>query len=518
MSVTKHHALLVSDKTAAQNLMNIFLKEAGIAGFTTAQSLREAVAVASKELPHIIICYDDLPDATGIQVVEALRKVPILEKALIFVMRNSSQTEIMQLMKLKIAALGPKDTNPNAFIEKLKQKLTLMHGISPYSIRGEELAAGSQVTVRTNTKILGRHQDHVVCSSHIEARAGTMLSIQPSQVGSAPFAVTFSGANTGGKSSDGNENLFSLNEVVGKGRQWLLENLPVIESNDNGPKKKLLVIDAKPDRVQMFAKAISIHNIDTEYVSDFSTLISKYQSSALTYGAILHMDPPDPVGSAPWEKTKQALPPGKKPIELVATLSSKSAPLANIIWMQKPFSLDSVVHSFKAALASQHKTLDAQALATKQLSAQYIVQAKIIALDELGGILQTPFLPSVGTELELEGAFFEKVPIFKKVKVVAAEPTTANPKVGFARFQVLDAGFTKEKLYTLLLKTLQESKASAPATAGQITNPTHSPAAPTRITSLNAAAAQAPAARPLWQAQKTAPMPKFNVGVPPKKP
>jgi DNA-binding response OmpR family regulator len=522
MSVTKYHALLISDKTAAQNLMNIFLKEAGIAGFTTAQSMREAITIASKELPHVIVCYDDLPDATGIQVVEAIRKVQILDKALIFVMRNSTQAEIMQLMKLRIAALGPKDTNPNAFIEKVKQKLTLLHGISPYSIRGEELQGGSQVVVRANTKILGRHEGHVVCSSQIEARSGTMLSIQPGEAGSAPFAVTFTGTSSTTKTAEGHENLFSMSEIVGKGRQWLQENLPSLDNSTSGSHKKLLVLDGKPDRSTTLSRAISIHNVEVEAVADFGSLITKYQASPQTYGAVLFMDPPDAVTAAPWDKTKLTLPPDKKPIELVATLSSKSVQKPNTIWLQKPFSLDLVVQSFKAAVASQHKSLDVKSIATKQVSAQYIVQAKITSLDELGGILQAPFLPEAGTELELDNPFLNKISLFRKVKVLIAETLPTNQKMSFVRFQVLDAGFTKEKLYSLLLKSIAETKVTS---ATGMPNPNAAltggaagtPAATPKVTSLTAAAAQGNVARPLWNAQKAAPMPKFNVGTAPKK-
>ncbi len=520
MSVTKYYALLVSDKTAAQNLMNIFLKEAGLAGFSTAQSLREAVSVASKELPHIIVCYDDLADATGVQVVEALRKIPILDKALVFVIRNSTQTEIMQLMKLKIAAIGPKDTNPNAFIEKVKQKLALLHGISPFSVRGEEIPGNSQLTIKVNTKIIGRHEGHVICRSKIDARTGTMLNIVPEKTGSAPFAVTFTGASSTAK-GDGYENLFSMNEIVGKGRQWLQENLPSLDKvGEGGTKKKLLVLDNKDDRIRILSKAISIHNIETEYVADFSNLVAKYQGAAQSFGAVLFMDPPDEAAAASWEKLKQGLSAERKPIELVATVASKPKLLSQIIWLQKPFSLDLVVQSFHAAVASQHKGFEAKAMANTTFAAQYIAQAKIVTLDETGGIVQAPFLPQVGTELEFDHPFLNKMLPFKVVKVVAAELSLINPKMATVRFQVLDAGFTKEKLYTLISKAVNEAKGTGGLSrmSGGSAIPNVAGGAPKVTSFKTVTSAQPSVARPLWSVQKDTPMPKFNVGSQPKKP
>jgi CheY-like chemotaxis protein len=516
MNLTKYHALLISDKPAAQNLMNIFLKEAGIASFSTAQSQREAVTIASKELPHVIVCYEDLPDASTIQVIEALRKVPLLDKALVFVLRNSTQNEIIHLMKLKVSALVSKDTNPNVFIEKIKQKLTFMHGLSPFSIRGEEIVGGSQVTVKVVTKILGRHEGHVVCSSQIEPRPGTMLNVMPSPDKCDPFAVKVTGTSLTARAGAGHENLLNINEIVGKGRQWLQENTPTLSSGSQGAPKKLLVFDTKVDRIETLSKAISIHNIQTDCVPNFSDLISKYKTSPETYGAILFLDPPDTTASAPWEKLKQTLPQDNKPIELIATLNARAPAVENVVWLQKPFALNRIVESFKAAVASQHKPLDAQAPSSSQIPAQFIVQAKITALDEGGGILQVPFVPDTGTDLELDNPFLNHTPLFKKVRVVQAERSEHNPKMSYIRFQVIDAGMTKEKLYTLLLKIVADSKGVGVGAMPFPTAPKPTPTTP-RVTSLTAAAAQTNVAKPLWSTQKEAPMPKFNVNTPPKK-
>lgn len=509
MSITKYHALLISDKPSAQGLMNIFLKEAGISSFSTATTQREAVTLASKEFPHIIVCVDDLPDATCIQVVEALRKNPVMEKAMVFVMRNSTQAEIMTFMKLKVSALVAKDSNPNVFIEKVKQKLALLQGLSPYSIRGEELPSGAAVTIRAHTKILGRHLDHVICASNIEARAGTILSVVPDNPGVAPFSVTFTGASGVGKRNDGRENLFCISDVAGKGRQWLEESLTPVDSNASGPKKKILVYDKTGERARSIKAALSIHDIDCDNVSDATALISRFTSAPELLGAVFLTEPLDTASAAPWDKFKTGLPAEKRPIEMIAVIGKKE-PSPMTIWMQKPFGIEHVVQNFKAAVASRHKTIDLQAAGTKQIPAIYIAPAKVLALDEMGAVLQAPFMPEIGTELFLESSFFASLQVFNKVKVTQAEPLSVNPKFAIIRVQVLDIGVAKDKdkLYAAELKALEVAKGGAAAAAGGVTNKP-------QITSLRGAAAQIANqadAKPLaWAAQKSEAMPKFSL-------
>jgi hypothetical protein len=448
------------------------------------------VALASKEFPHIIVCVDDLPDATAIQITDALRKIPVMEKAMVFVMRNSTQAEIMTFMKLKVSALVAKDSNPNVFIEKVKQKLALLQGLSPYSIRGEELPTGAAVTIRTQTKILGRHLDHVVCASNIEAKSGTMLSVVPDSPGVAPFSVTFTGASGVGHKADGRENLFCISDVAGQGRQWLEQSLNSIDTNASGPKKKILVYDKTSERARSIKAALSIHDIECENVTDATALISRYSSAPELLGAVFLTEPLDTASAAPWDKFKAGLPADKRPIEMVAVVGKKD-PIPLTIWMQKPFGIEHVVQNFKAAVASRHKTIDMQAAGTRQIAAVYIAPAKILALDEMGAVLQAPFLPEVGTEMSLESPFFASLPAFNKVKVAMAEPLAINPKFAIIRVQVLDVGVSKDKdkLYAAELKALELAKTGATTALGVgVVKP--------QITSLRSAAAQIAAQHP----------------------
>jgi hypothetical protein len=509
MSVTNFHAVLVSDKSSSQGIMNIFLKEAGISSFSVATSLRDTVALVAKEFAHIIVCVDDLPDATAVQTIDALRKTPVGEKSIVFVMRNCTQSEIMAFMKLRISALVAKDTDPNVFIEKIKQKLVLLQDVSPFSIRAEEIPGGPNVTIRSRTKIIGRHWDHVVCSSSIEAKSGTMLSILPETPGVGPFAVTFTGASGSAAKEVGRENIFHISDVVGKGREWLEQNLPVLQDNGACDKRKLLVFDKNVERTRAMPRALSIHKLECDFVADIGVLIEKYKAGKDLYGAVFFPDPLDEALDAVWEGFKGTLEPSAKPLELRGTLTKKeSSPL--VVWMQKPFGLDLLVQHFRAGLTARHRVIDPKTATAKQIPAEYIAPAKILALDEMGALLQAPFHPEVGTELVLENAFISSLPVFSKVKVSAIKANELNPKLAIVRAQVLDAGFTKDKLFAAERRAL-EAATSATAqqvAAGGLQKP--------RITSLRAAAAQIVTQQPVlsapkWSAQKQESMPKFDV-------
>jgi CheY-like chemotaxis protein len=510
MRVTNFHAILVSDKPSAQGIMNIFLKEAGISSFSVATSFRDAVALVAKEFAHIIVCVDDLPDATAVQTIDAVRKTPVGEKSIVFVMRNCTQSEIMAFMKLKISALVAKDSDPNLLIEKIKQKLALLQDVSPFSIRAEEIPGGPNVTIRSRTKIIGRHWDHVVCSSSIEAKSGTMLSILPETPGVEPFAVTFTGASITASKEAGRENIFHISDVVGKGREWLEKNLPVLQDNGSSDKRKLLVFDRNIERTRSLPRALSIHNLECDFVSDVGILIEKYKTAKNLYGAVFFPDPMEDALEVVWEGFKGTLEVSAKPLELRGTLTKKESGQL-VVWMQKPFGLDHLVQNFRAGLTARHRVVDPKSLSARQIPAEYIAPAKILALDELGVLLQAPFHPEVGTELSLENAFISSLPIFSKVKVTAVKGHELNPKLAIVRAQVLDAGCTKDKLYAaerLALEAAANATVQQAAASSGLQKP--------RITSLRVAAAQIATQQPVvsapkWSAQKQDPMPKFEV-------
>ena len=90
MDNTKYKLLLVDDEEDILEFLSYNLKREGFQLFTAKNGL-EAIELAKKELPHLIVMDVMMPKMDGIEAVEEIRKLPSLDDTLIIFLTARSE-------------------------------------------------------------------------------------------------------------------------------------------------------------------------------------------------------------------------------------------------------------------------------------------------------------------------------------------------------------------------------------------------------------------------------------------
>ena len=123
MSDKAHTILLVDDEPDILEFLSYNLKKEGYAVFTT-ENGRDAIPIAKKENPELIVLDVMMPEMDGIEVCKELRKIPSLENVLIAFLtaRNEDYSQITGFDSGADDYIT-KPIKPNVFVSRVKALL-----------------------------------------------------------------------------------------------------------------------------------------------------------------------------------------------------------------------------------------------------------------------------------------------------------------------------------------------------------------------------------------------------------
>ncbi len=123
MDTDKVKILIVDDEADVLEFMRYNLRKEGFQVFIAPDGI-EALRVAQKEIPHLVIMDIMMPEMDGLQACKEMRKVPVLQDTLIAFLTARSE-EFTQVMGLEIGAddYMTKPLKPRLLISKVKSLL-----------------------------------------------------------------------------------------------------------------------------------------------------------------------------------------------------------------------------------------------------------------------------------------------------------------------------------------------------------------------------------------------------------
>jgi len=123
MSPDKVKILIVDDEADVLEFMRYNLKKEGFQVFIAPDGI-EAIKIAKKEIPHLVVLDIMMPEMDGLQACKELRTIPSLQDTLITFLTARSE-EFTQVMGLEIGADDyiTKPVKPRLLISKVKSLL-----------------------------------------------------------------------------------------------------------------------------------------------------------------------------------------------------------------------------------------------------------------------------------------------------------------------------------------------------------------------------------------------------------
>lgn len=459
-----HTVVIVVGKRERAIAAESLLKKLGC-NVIVAMSLYDALKFIVQEMPHMVVVESELPDGSAASLYDRLEAHPTLKHTPIVVSVLRKTREILEeLSKRKFAGFFLGKFDQKLFLRKTIEVLMNPAKPSPYYNSLESLNVDGSFNLSFGGKVVGKTPEHLVIQSAMEVDALAALVCVPGEKKYAPVLVR-QGSNLA--SEDGVINLFPIGKISGKGRMWFPE-LPDYNTGSSSPtRRQVLFYDPSQERFEQFAEILSGYDIDAIHASNIKRAAAVLRQRGDSLGAVYLHELLSDASSIEWTKTFDSIPDGQRPPVIIGTTSMNHRNSAVIRYIKRPFGLGVFVEAIQGCF-ERASELTEIALQTGYVGMDVSFQApaKLLGVDELGGIIQVKFPFVSGAQIDIAHSVVSKIcPEGTKVKVVSMSKLEGAADIWQIRFSMVGAGLSKSKHYELVSKVVENMRKEAAETS-----------------------------------------------------
>lgn len=462
--LTSHSVIVCVDKRDRGMALQDLLTKKGF-HVTSVASLYDALKEVQQEMPHLIICDSILSDGTAGTLYDRLAQHEMLKNTPILVLvAKKTREQLTPLTGRKFAGFLLGQFDGNALMSKISEIMSTTGNMSPYFLPFTEDGMKADFTISVDAKVLGLSGEQVIYQSETEIDADAALVCVPEDSKYSPVLLKM-GTNL--VKGEGVYNMFPLARIRGKGRKWVTQ-LPAIdvdggaEDVSDGPPAKVLFFDPVNERFEQFKKVLSGYNMDLIQAANLQKATQLLQRDGGNLGCAYFHELPG-VQAAQVKEALLKLPEADRPVLIVGTSSLNMRSTNEIKYIQKPFGLGVLVEMMETAIKAGSTNTEelAKAHQAANLACNYQAAAKLLGIDETGGIIQLKFPIIKGNRLKLEHPFLAKIwdgDLLAEITHTAALPN--KPDVWQARFVAVSSKGNKAKYWEKVEKIFNETFAA----------------------------------------------------------
>ncbi len=281
-------------------------------------------------------------------------------------------------------------------------------------------------------------------------------------------------------SSDEIFNFFPVSRIVGKGRAWL-EKLPILNmdsvgttapsgtSVNTGPPRKIIFYDPNETRFTGFKEILGGYDIELIYAKSLNVAASLIARDADGFGGIYIHEMLNDSSSAEWKNTYGKIPSSSRPPVICGTTAAGAKSTDSLRYIKRPFGMGILVEMMESTFTRASKVAavagSGSAISITGTPVSLQAPAKIVGLDETGGVLQMKFPVAKGSRVEIVHPEIVSLIGMQTVVITPVVSLPNQPDVVQARFESIAPGMSKAKYWVKISKILAERAGAIEAAA-----------------------------------------------------
>lgn len=454
--LTQHSIVLCLEKQERGITLTTILKQKGFKVFQVG-SLYDALKYAEQEMPHLIISDAILTDGTVATIYDRLAQNPTLQNTPIMVLvAKKTKEHLMPLTGRKFAGFLLGQFDGNQFVSKIHEILASNQDLSPYFTPFETTTLARELTLSAKATALGVKGDQVVYKSEAEIDSSAAIVCLPFEKDKGPALLQMGTNVVKGKEV---YNLFPISRIRGKGRVWI-EKLPQVDLEGGGQQgkrapRRALFCDPNVQRTEQFKEILAGYDVELIGVTSFQAAIATMQRDSGGIKCVYFHEVAGPQLTSLRDTLSKMGEKNRMPV-IVGTTSLNMRSTPEIRYIQKPFGLGVLVETMEAAFLASGAADDfAGAGAAANFEVDFQAPAKIVGLDETGGILEVKFPMARGSRVKLNHA--ELKPLWGEeafVQITASGQLSAD--VWHVRFESIAGNENKAKYWVKVRQFLDQ--------------------------------------------------------------
>ena len=504
--LTTHTILLVVERqeraVATQSLLTKF-------GYKVVVStgLYDAIKLIGQEMPHLVISEVTLPDGTVVNLFDRLAQDKLLNKTPIMAYSiKKSPEEINQIKSRKFAGAYAGAIEPKTFMGKVIEVINNYSQISPFYYGAAQCGLSEDLILKIESTVMGLVGDQVLLRSGTEVdQSASMLCVPKS--GELSPAILRMASNM--RIGEEIFNLFPVSRIVGKGRAWL-EKLPILNmdsvgttapsgtSVNTGSPRKIIFYDPNETRFTGFKEILGGYDIELIYAKSLNVAASLIARDADGFGGIYIHEMLNDSSSAEWKNTYGKIPSSSRPPVICGTTAAGAKSTDSLRYIKRPFGMGILVEMMESTFTRASKGAavagSGSAISITGTPVSLQAPAKIVGLDETGGVLQMKFPVAKGSRVEIVHPEIVSLIGMQAVVITSVVSLPNQPDVVQARFESIGPGMSKAKYWVKISKILAERAGAIEAAAALEAASASAAASALEAASVAASVADEPAA------------------------
>ena len=465
-TLTPHTVVLCVEKRERAVALQQTLQKLGFR-IVMALTMYDALKFIAQEMPHLVICEAILSDGNVGLIYDRLQQHATLKKTPILVhviKKTKAELDTMAGRKFAGFFLGPFE--PKSFLTKVLEVISLHARVSPYFVPSTAIGISPDLTISIEATVVGKSGEQLVSRSGTEVDPAASMLCVP---GNAEYGPAVLRMATNLRSGDEIFNLFPISRIVGAGRKWILalpdfkvgEPSVVAESRLH----KVIYYDPSEERFAGFRDILKGYQVELVHAKSLNTAAALVKRDHETIAAVYLHELMADASSLEWKNTYSKLPAGKKPPIIVGTTSLNARSTSEMRYIKRPFGMGLFVEMLQAAFERAGDIAGAMgknaSTDIKGVPVKYQAQAKLVGLDETGGVMEVRFPLVKGSRFTIKHEFLHRAWEGKTNVQVVGSAATGSADVYHARFEAIEAGTSKVKYWDKLEKLLVEAQAAA---------------------------------------------------------
>jgi hypothetical protein len=249
---------------------------------------------------------------------------------------------------------------------------------------------------------------------------------------------------------------------VGKGKMWMSE-LPKIKLIEDNPKtKKMIFCDPSEERFIQFKEILNGYGIESVYASSLPKVTAMVKQRSEDFGCVYLYEVIVGGASAEWKAMYGKLPMDHRPGVIAGTTAMNARSTSELRYIKRPFGIGPFLEMINASFEKAGE-IDQGVKKSGFLGVpvKFQAPAKLLGLDESGGIIELRFPIQKGSKLSLEHDFLMDF-LGKEtiVTVSAIAPSEEASDSWHVRFHSVAKDVSKSKYWLKLSKALEERLAN----------------------------------------------------------
>ncbi|MDD9951112.1 MAG: hypothetical protein OXT67_06055, partial [Zetaproteobacteria bacterium] len=359
---------------------------------------------------------------------------------------------------------------PGMVINKLSEIMQSFGNASPFFYPTLELPFNKNFHISVRSTAIGQTSELFICKSDVEIDLNAKMVINPKDPGKKPVLVK-SASNM--HRDNEHYNIFPKRTIQGPGRIWV-ENLGTMDLGTAYPiqhdlpgvsmkPKQVIYYDRDRDRGEQICEFLQAHDIVTSYTDSLKRVSSLLTQRGESIDCVYLHELGGTANDIEFKSDLKKLSDSQRPPFLIATSSISARSNAAFTFIRTPFGLNKMLQAFEMCFVNSKKSVaDSDSVNLVGEDANYHIIAKLIGIDEVGGILQTSFALRAGTTFTIGFSVLQETwsRFAEAFLIQNCMPLPHNESVWQSRFTVLPGTGSRLKLLQASTEQLKKYLAS----------------------------------------------------------